>query len=121
MESRIQVPVKKTGMHQESTIHRMGFRIQDCLVFLNMGRYYWTANDKLLFSFIYLPLIRSPHFRKNLKTFIKEFSVRRFLTFADCFFQSGDVSFRFHAPRESPESNATFVSQPLDKEVGTLK
>ena len=31
------------------------------------------------FSFIYLPLIRSPHFRKNLKTFVNEISIRRFI------------------------------------------
>ena len=33
------------------------------------------------FSFIYLPLIRSPHFRTNLKTFVNEISIRRFLPF----------------------------------------
>ena len=38
MESRIHVPLKKTGIqHPESTIHEMGSRIQDCLLFLNMG------------------------------------------------------------------------------------
>ena len=102
---------KKTGIqHPES-------RIQDCLVFAIAGRQYWTVNGELLFSFIYLPLIRSPH----LKTFVNEISVRRFLPFTDCFFLLRVVSFCFHAPRDSPESKATFVSQPVNKEVGTRK
>ena len=66
------------------------------------------------FSFIYLPLIRTLHFRTNLKTFVDEISVR-FLPFTDCFFQSGVVSFRFHAPRDSPESRARFVSQKKEE------
>ena len=49
----------------------------------------WTAN--YYFSFIYLPLIRSPH----LKTFVNEISVRRFLSFTDCFFLLRVVSFCF--------------------------
>ena len=73
------------------------------------------------FSFIYLPLIRSPHFRTNLKTFVNEISSRRFLPFNDCFFQSGVVSFRFYSPRDSPGFKVTFVSQPINKEVGARK
>ena len=73
----------------------------------------------LYFSFIYLPLIKNPHFRANLtKTFVNEISVRRFLPFTDGFFLSGVFSFSFHAPRDSPESKATFISQPINKEVG---
>ena len=49
----------------------------------------WTANDN--FSFIYLPLIKSPH----LKTFVKEISVRRFLPFSDGFYLLRVVSFFF--------------------------
>ena len=42
--------------------------------------------------------------------------------FVQCsFFELGVVSFRFHAPRYSQESKATFVSQPINKEVGTRK
>ena len=70
-------------------------------------------------SFICLPLIRSPHFRTNLKTFVNEISIRRFLPFTDCFFQSGVVSFSFHALRDSPESKATFVSQPVNNKGST--
>ena len=36
-------------------------------------------------------------------------------SFTDCFFRSGVVSFRFHAPRDSPESRATFVSQKKEE------
>ena len=74
----------------------------------------WTAN--YYFPFTYLPLIRSPH----LKT-LNAISVRRFRPFTDCFFLLRVVSFCFHAPRDSPESTATFVSQPVNKEVGTRK
>ena len=70
-------------------------------------------------SFICLPLIRSPHFRTNLKTFVNEISIRRFLPFTDCFFQSEVVSFSFHALRDSPESKATFVSQPVNNKGST--
>ena len=56
-----------------------------------------------------------------MKTFVDEISIRRFLPFTDCFFLSRVVSFCFHAPRDSPESKATFVSQPVNKEVGTRK
>ena len=52
-------------------------------------------------TFIYLSLIRSLHFPTNLKTFVNEILVIRFLPFTDCFFRSGVVSFRFHAPRDS--------------------
>ena len=31
------------------------------------------------------------------------------------------VSLRFHLPWDSPESKATFVSQPINKEVGARK
>ena len=51
MESRTHVPLKKTGIqHPESTIHGMGSRIQDCLLFLNIGRQYQTANGESLFQ-----------------------------------------------------------------------
>ena len=53
-----------------------------------------------------------------MKTFVNRISIRRFLPFTDCFFLSRVVSFSFHAPRDSPESKATFVSQPVNKEVG---
>ena len=66
-------------------------------------------------TFICLPLIRSLHFPTIFKTFVNETSIRRFLPFTDCFFQSGVVSFRFHAPRDSPESKATFVSQKKEE------
>ena len=97
-------PESKTALYSLTWGHSTGLRT---------ASYY--------FSFIYLPLIRSPHFRANLKTFVNEISIRRFLPFTDCFFQSGVVSFRFHAPRDSPEFKATFVSQPINKEVGTRK
>ena len=93
-------PESKTALYSLTWGHSTGLRT---------ASYY--------FSFIYLPLIRSPH----LKTFVNEISIRRFLPFTDCFFQSGVVSFRFHAPRDSPEFKATFVSQPINKEVGTRK
>ena len=75
-----------------------------------------TAN--YYFSFIYHPLIRNPHFQTNWKTFVREISVRRFLPCIECFFLSRVVKFSFHAPRDSLESKATFVSQPVNKEVG---
>ena len=75
----------------------------------------WTAN--YYFSFIYIPLTRSPH----LKTFVNEISIRRVLPFTDWFFLLRVVSFCFHAPRDSPESKATFVLQLVNKKVGTCK
>ena len=56
-----------------------------------------------------------------MKTFVNEISVRRFLPFTDCFLLLRVVSFCFHAPRDSPESKAAFVSQPINKDVGTNK
>ena len=73
------------------------------------------ANDYS--SFIYLLLMKSLH----LKTFVKEISVRRFLPFTDGFFLLRVVSFCFHSARDSPESKATCVSQPVNKDVGTRK
>ena len=75
----------------------------------------WTANH--YFPFIYLSLIRSPH----LKTFVHEISIRRFLPSTDCVFLLRVVSCCFYVPSDSPESKATFVSQPVNKEVGTRK
>ena len=113
MESRIQVPLEKTGIrHPESRIHGMGSRIQDCLVFANMGRYFWTVNGALLFS-LYLP---STDQEPTFEDFVNEILIRRFLPFTDCFFLLRVVSFCFHAPRDSPESQATFVSQPVNRE-----
>ena len=76
----------------------------------------------LYFSFhcIYLPLIRSQHFRTNLQTFVNEISIRRFLTFTVSSNRE-PVGFRFHLPRDSLESKTTFVSQPINKEVGARK
>ena len=71
----------------------------------------WTAN--YYFSFIYLPLIRSPH----LKTFVNEISVRRFLPFTDGFFPLRVVSFCFHAPRDSPESRLLLYRSQLIKKL----
>ena len=75
-----------------------------------------------IFSFhcIYLPLIRSQHFRTNLQTFVNEISIRRFLTFTVSSNRE-PVGFRFHLPRDSLESKTTFVSQPINKEVGARK
>ena len=56
-----------------------------------------------------------------MRTFVNEISVRRFLPFTDCFLLLRVVSFCFHAPRDNPESKAAFVSQPINKEVGTNK
>ena len=51
-----------------------------------MGSLTWSDSTGLrtashYFSFIYLPLIRNPHFRTNLKTFVNEISITRFLPF----------------------------------------
>ena len=74
---------------------------------------------ELLF-FLYLPsTYQEPTFSNKFEDFVNEISVRSFLPFTDCFFLSGVVSFRFHAPRDSPESKAIIVSQPHNKEVGT--
>ena len=74
-------------------------------------------NGELLFS-LYLPSIdQEPTF----EDFVNEISIRRFVPFTDCFFLLTVVSFCFHAPRDSLESKATFVSQPVNKEVGTGK
>ena len=75
--------------------------------------------QNLLF-FLYLPSThQKPTFSKKFEDFVNDISVRSFLPFTDCFFLSGVVSFRFHAPRDSPESKAIIVSQPDNKEVGT--
>ena len=118
MKSRIQVLLEKTGIqHPESRIHGMGSTIQDCLVFANMGRYYWTVNGELLFS-LYLP---STDQEPTFEDFVNEISIRRFLPFTDCFLLLRAVSFCFQAPRDCPKSKATFVSRPVNKEVGTRK
>ena len=76
-------------------------------------------NGELLF-FLYLP---STDQEPTFEDFVNEISIRRFFPFTghDCFFLLRVVSFCFHAPRDSPESKATFVSQPVNKEVGTRK
>ena len=62
------------------------------------------------FSFIYLPLIRSPHFRKNCQ--LMKFQLEGFFLLLTVF-----------SNRESSPSDftllGTFVSQPINKEVGT--
>ena len=66
--------MKKTGIqHPESTIHGMGSLTWSDSTGLRTASHY--------FSFIYLPLIRNPHFRTNLKTFVNEISITRFLPF----------------------------------------
>ena len=75
-------------------------------------------NDELLFS-LYLPSIdQEPTF----EDFVNEISIRRLLPFTDCFFLLTVVSFCFHAPRDSLESKATFVSQfaHANNKVSTL-
>ena len=58
MESRIHVPLKKTGIqHPETTIHRMGSRIQDCLVFRNTETFHWSG--ALIFEQIWRPLLKN--------------------------------------------------------------
>ena len=74
-------------------------------------------NGELLFS-LYLP---STDQEPTFEDFVNEISVRRFLPFTDCFFLLTVVSFCFHSQRDSLESKATFVSQPVNKEVGTGK
>ena len=117
LESRTELKYPTTAWNLESKFHwkrlesstrnpesmEWGPESKNCLVFVfnclvtwgdNTGL--WTAN--YYFSFIYIPLIRSPH----LKTFVNEISIRRFLPFIDCFFLLRVVSFYFHAPRDSP-------------------
>ena len=124
MESRIELKYPTKEWNLESKFHwkRLEFSTRNPeskTVFYSLtwgdSTGLWTAN--YYFSFIYLPLIRSPH----LKTFVNEISIRGFLPFTDCFFLLRVVSFCFHAPRDSPESKATFVSQAVNKEVGTRK
>ena len=74
-------------------------------------------NGEILFS-LYLP---STDQEPTFEDLVNEISVRRFLPFTDCFFLLTVVSFWFHAPRDSLECKATFVSQPVNKEVGTRK
>ena len=74
-------------------------------------------NGELLFSH-YLPsTVQEPTFEH----FVNEISIRSFLPFTDCFFLLRVASFCVHAPRDSPEFKATFVSQVVNKEVGTGK
>ena len=118
MKSRIQVPLEKTGIqHPESRINGMGPESKTVLYSLTWGDSTGLGTANYYFSFVYLPLIRSPH----LKTFVNEISVRRFVPFTDCFFLLRVASFCFHAPRDSPESKVSFVSKPVNKEVGTRK
>ena len=74
-------------------------------------------NGELLFS-LYLP---STDQEPTFEDFVNEISIRRFLPFTDCFFLLTVVSFCFHTPRDSLESKGAFVSQPVNKEVGTRK
>ena len=74
-------------------------------------------NDDLQFS-LYLP---STDQEPIFEDFVNEILISRFLPFPDCFFLLTVVSVCFHAPRDSLESKATFVSQPVNKEVGTRK
>ena len=69
-------------------------------------------NGELLFS-LYLP---STDQEPTFEHFVNEISIRRFLPFTDCFFLLRVVSFCFHAPRDCPESKATFVSQVVNRE-----
>ena len=74
-------------------------------------------NGELLF-FLCLP---STDQEPTFEDFVNEISIRRFLPFTDCVFLLRVVSFCFYVPSDSPESKATFVSQPVNKEVGTRK
>ena len=116
MESRNYVLLKKNGIQHPEWDPES----KTVLSSLTWGDSTGLRTASRYSSFIYLP----PHFRTNLKTFVNEILVRMFLPFTDCFFQSRVVSFRFHDPRDGPESKATFVSQPINKEVkkvGTRK
>ena len=75
------------------------------------------STGELLFS-LYLP---STDQEPTFEDFVNEILIRRFLPFTDCFFLLRVVSFCFHALRDSRKSKATFVSQPVNKEVGTRK
>ena len=61
------------------------------------------------FSFIYRPLIRSPHFRTNLKTFVNKISVRRFPPFSSSYRKWSTLVFTrvLTLERDTPESKAT--------------
>ena len=62
-ESRIQAPLKKTrSQPQESGIHGMGSRIQDCLGFHYMGRNFLSRN-----KYLYLPPPPPPPAPRDLR------------------------------------------------------